>query len=89
MWNFNPKSQKRPVQLNSALLHKELIKVTSRRWTKLSSPESENLQALPQDLLQTENTEMVLWVFWKCSAPSQQLSLKPLQVDFTTEKHFS
>lgn len=29
MWNFNHKSQKRPVQLNSTLLHKELIKVTT------------------------------------------------------------
>lgn len=35
----------RPVQLNSSPLHKELIKLISRRWTKLSSTKRVNVWA--------------------------------------------
>lgn len=71
MWNFNHKSQKRPLQLNIFPLHKELIKVMSRRWTKLSSTESE------QDLLKRGNAERLLGIHWNCSAPCQQFKDSP------------
>lgn len=75
MWNVNHKSQKRPVQLNSTLLHKELIKVTLRRRTKLFSTERENVQARLRTSCK-EGTLLRLRLLWKCcfrSAPSQQL----------------
>lgn len=71
MWNFNHKSQKRPLQLNIFPLYKELIKVMSRQWTKLSSTESE------QDLLKRGKAERLLGIRWNCSAPCQQFKNSP------------
>lgn len=73
MWNFNHKSQKRPVQLNSTLLHKELIKVATRRWTRAVLYWKRGHMSLPRDVLQRENAERLLGIYWNCSAPSQQL----------------
>lgn len=63
------------MQLNSTLLHKMLIKVTCRRWTKLSSTERDNVRACFRTSCKEETLLRLrlLWIYWNWSPPSQQL----------------